>query len=310
MFSLFRIAPRSLATGARVPLLLLGALALAGCASFARAPRGSAKAPAVVVAATPQPSAESTEVRPLGEIINDDLQHGRYVEGEAALRAYLAAHPNDRLAQSMLHQLTADPQSALGPVGSTHVVQPGESYSTLAQRYLGDAQLFLILARYNGSTRPALLQVGEKLRLPASSRDAVDAGPASAERAAPDAPVAADDAAPAATALIESPAARSQRLQRESLALLDAGRETEALARLDAALAEDPGLASDRGHAAALRQQVVARCHQRAIVLYRDQQLAPAIALWDRVLAVDPTYEPALAYRARAQELQRRLKQL
>ncbi len=279
---------------------------LGGCAQFDRlrhrgdhataapAPPASAPAPAA-------PAAPVAPLRPLGSIINDDLQHGRYAEGEAALRAYLAEHPKDRLAQSMLRQLTADPQRMLGPAGSSHVVQVGESYSTLAQRYLGDAQLFLILARYNGSTEPARLRAGEKLRLPASGRGAGD-----------DAVVAADSdgAAPDARLLIESPAARSQRLQRESLDLLDAGRDTEALARLDAALAGDPGLASDRGQAAALRQRVVARCHQRAIVLYRDQKLEPAIALWDRVLAVDPSYEPALAYRARAQELQRRLKQL
>jgi tetratricopeptide (TPR) repeat protein len=237
-------------------------------------------------------------VRPLGKIINDDLQHGRYSEGEAALRAYLAAHPKDRLAQSMLRQLTIDPQHALGPVGSTHVVQAGESYSTLAKRYLGDARLFVILARYNHSTQPALLRAGEKLRLPASARQAGDAAAEVVGAAKPGRPPA------------ESPAARSQRLQRESLQLLGAGQEAQALARLDAALAADPGLASDRAGAQALRQRVVASCHQRAIVLYRDQKLEPAIALWDRVLAVEPSYEPALAYRARALELQRRLKQL
>jgi tetratricopeptide (TPR) repeat protein len=305
MITMSRTFPRLLKSATGLSLMAV-LLMLGGCAQFDRlrhrgdhatsAPAAPAPAPAPVAPAEPV-----APVRPLGSIINDDLQHGRYAEGEAALRAYLVEHPKDRLAQSMLRQLTADPQRTLGPAGSSHVVQAGESYSTLAQRYLGDAHLFLILARYNGSTQPALLREGQKLRLPASRRAAGDESTASAGAAAPTS---------AARALIESPAARSQRLQRESLDLLDAGRDTEALARLDAALAEDPGLASDRGSAATLRQRVVARCHQRAIVLYRDQKLEPAIALWDRVLAVDPSYEPALAYRARAQELQRRLKQL
>jgi tetratricopeptide (TPR) repeat protein len=45
------------------------------------------------------------------------------------------------------------------------------------------------------------------------------------------------------------------------------------------------------------------------VVLYRDQQLDKAIALWNRVLAIAPNYEPAVAYRARALELKQRLKQ-
>ena len=306
MTMLFRSPRRLPSIVAGMPGLVLVLLALGGCAQLERLRHRGDHAPTTPAVAPPAPAAPAPvaavepppAVRPLGKIINEDLQHGRYSEGEAALRAYLAAHPKDRLAQSMLRQLTADPQRTLGPVGSTHVVQAGESYSTLAKRYLGDARLFVILARYNHSTQPALLRAGEKLRLPASARQAGDAAAEAVGAAKP-------GQMPA-----ESPAARSQRLQRESLQLLGAGQETQALARLDAALAADPGLASDRAGAEALRQRVVASCHQRAIVLYRDQKLEPAIALWDRVLAVEPSYEPALAYRARALELQRRLKQL
>jgi len=62
--------------------------------------------------------------------------------------------------------------------------------------------------------------------------------------------------------------------------------------------------------AAALREQLLASYHERAIVLYRDQQLDQAIALWDRILAINPNYEPAVIYRARALELKHRLKQI
>lgn len=297
----YRLPRRSLATFVMVPALLV----LGGCARLDHLWHRDHRAPAApAVAPAPPPPAAPAEppvaVRPLGAIINDDLQQGHYTEGEAALRAYLTEHPKDRLAQSMLRQLTADPLRTLGPVGGSHVVQSGESYSTLAKRYLGNAQLFLILARYNHAAKPAMLRVGEKLQLPASGRVTGDATAANGV----------GGAASSAHPLAESPAARSQRLQRESLQLLGAGHETQALARLDAALATDPGLASDQDGAQALRQRVVASCHQRAIVLYRDQKLESAIALWDRVLAVEPSYEPALAYRARAQELQRRLKQL
>ena len=54
----------------------------------------------------------------------------------------------------------------------------------------------------------------------------------------------------------------------------------------------------------------VQKYHEAALVAYRKQDLDNAIALWNKALAIDPNYEPALGYRARAQELQRRLNQL
>ncbi|HTM29615.1 MAG TPA: LysM domain-containing protein, partial [Rhodanobacter sp.] len=59
----------------------------------------------------------------------------------------------------------------------------------------------------------------------------------------------------------------------------------------------------------ALRSQLLDSYHERAIVLYRDQQLDQAIVLWNRVLAIAPGYEPAVVYRARALELKQRLRQ-
>jgi tetratricopeptide (TPR) repeat protein len=110
-------------------------------------------------------------------------------------------------------------------------------------------------------------------------------------------------------AAAETPVAKAARLQQESLALLDKGLPQQALQRLDEALRIDPALRSTGPAATALRKKLVDSYHQRAIVLYRDQQLDQAIALWDRVLAIDPNFEPAVIYRARALELKGRLKQ-
>ena len=107
----------------------------------------------------------------------------------------------------------------------------------------------------------------------------------------------------------ESPVSEARRLQSESVSLLGQGHKDQAHARLDQALAIDPRLKPAGTGATALRTQLLDSYHERAIVLYRDQQLDQAIALWDRVLAIAPDYEPAIVYRTRARELKQRLKQ-
>lgn len=257
----------------------------------------SAPASAPVPSQTPAPEPAPT---PLRAIVSDQLQLGRYAEGERQLRRYLDAHPDDRAAQGLLRQLTADPEQALGHASRDYVVRPGDSYSTLAARYLGDGGRFLILARYNGSTNPSMLRVGQTLRLPASRLAA--AGASDEGEAAP--------TSPASTAPVDASAtAKARRLQDESLALLHKGQRSQALERMDQALDADPKLPPANADAQSLRKQLVSVYHQRAIVLYRDQQLDQAISLWDRVLAIQPDFEPATVYRARALELKQRLKQ-
>ena len=250
--------------------------------------------------ASPASPTETSRQPSLTAIIRNQLQLGHYAEGETALRHYLKQHPGDRAAQAMLRQLTADPRQALGERWRAHVVQPGDSYSTLAGRYLGDPNLFLILARYNGSANPSMLRAGETLRMPLSA--GVDAAAAAESPTATAMP----------TAIVrgtESSVAEARRLQGESVSLLGQGHKDQALARLDQALAIDPQLKPAGAGAMALRTQLLDSYHERAIVLYRDQQLDQAIALWDRVLAIAPDYEPAIVYRTRARELKQRLKQ-
>ncbi|MBT2145330.1 MULTISPECIES: LysM peptidoglycan-binding domain-containing protein [unclassified Rhodanobacter] len=283
------------------PWVVVAAVALGanGCATL----RGGHSTVVVTPSQSPtaSPASAGTPPQPsLAAIIRNQLQLGHYAEGETALRRYLKQHPGDRAAQAMLHQLTVDPRQALGERWRAHVVQPGDSYSTLASRYLGDPNRFLILARYNGSTNPSLLRAGETLHMPLSAgTDAAIAAESSTATTLP-------------TAIVrgtESPAAEARRLQSESVSLLGQGHKDQALARLDQALAIDPRLKPAGAGATALRTQLLDSYHERAIVLYRDQQLDQAIALWDRVLAIAPDYEPAIVYRTRARELKQRLKQ-
>lgn len=275
----------------------LTVLGVTGCAPLGRYSSVVVTPAQSAVLAPPVTPATISDDPSLAAIIDTQLQSGHYVGGERALRQYLKQHPGDRAAQGMLRQLTADPVHWLGSRWRAHVVQPGESYSTLADRFLGDANKFLILARYNGSTNPSLLRAGQMLRIPlsASGASAAAGTPAvDAEATAPNA---------------ESGSAKAHRLQDESVSLLEQGHKDQALARLGEALAIDPRLQPAGAEAAALRSQLLDSYHERAIVLYRDQQLDQAIVLWNRVLAIAPGYEPALVYRARALEIKQRLKQ-
>lgn len=287
-----------------VPLLAM--LGAAGCAQMTRlmARAGEQEPPSMVVAPAAAPTEAPAES--LAEIVNDELQLGHYAEGEKALRRYLQQHPGDRAAQAMLRQLTVDPKQPLGRHSRAYVVRAGDSYSTLAARYLGNPSQFLILARYNGSTNPSLLRVGETLRLPVSAAG-VSRPPVTVAPGADDADRTVAVQTISAGAAPELHTAKARRLQKE-IALLGEGQQEQALARLDEELILNPLLRSAETEAASLRKQVVATYHQQAIALYRDQQLDQAVALWDRVLAIVPDYEPALTYRARALELQRRLK--
>jgi tetratricopeptide (TPR) repeat protein len=280
-------------------LLILAALGIAGCAQWPGRPVAVVAVSTPARSAAPAPTVEPQPrgaVRSLPHIVNDLLQHGHFAEGRRALRDYLKVHPGDRDARALLHQLTVDPKRMLGAESRPYTVRAGDSYSALAARYLGDASRFVVLARYNGSDNPSDLQVGQTLQLPVvhHASKAPASSPVS-RQAAPKPP---------------SKLARARTLQRDSVALAEKGHHEQALSRLDQALTLDPRLPSGGGTAAALRKQLLASYHERAIVLYRDQKLDQAIALWDRLLSIDPGYEPAQVYRARARELKRRLKQL
>jgi len=294
----------------------LGMVLMGGCAKVkvSFTPKGhetSATTPAGTSAATENISGEASH-QSLSAIVNHDLQNGHYADGEKALRRYLQDHPNDRNAQFFLRQLTEDPKQALGAASSPHVVQSGESYSTLAAKYLGDPNLFLVLARYNGSTNPALIRVGSTLQMPVSPNAAAmptapapSPSPAGTPEAAP-----AEPAAPAVpTPVVVPPALRAQQLENQSIALYKQGHHDQALALFDQALALSPQLKSSDPTFAALSRTWVANSHQQAMVLYLDQHLDQAIALWNRILVVDPGYEPAVVYRTRALELKQRLQQ-
>jgi hypothetical protein len=74
--------------------------------------------------------------------------------------------PANRLAQSLLKQIQTDPQTLLGREHFNYRVEPGESLSRIAGRFLKDVHLFYALARYNDIKVPRQLQGGQMIKVP------------------------------------------------------------------------------------------------------------------------------------------------
>jgi tetratricopeptide (TPR) repeat protein len=102
----------------------------------------------------------------------------------------------------------------------------------------------------------------------------------------------------------------AERLYHLGLEQSHSGDESQALETFAKALQFDPKHSQAKKQMIDLRLTVVEEYHKQAMVLYRKQELSRAIEIWDDVLRLDPGYELAKQYRARALELQRKFEQL
>ncbi|WP_018876808.1 LysM peptidoglycan-binding domain-containing protein [Thioalkalivibrio sp. ALE31] len=330
-------------------LVLLAALAglLPGCAQLQGVFNPDAEAEEETAFAeppAPEPAAEEPEIERLeiAEIVQL-LQRGEMDRAQVALDRILADEPRNHAARHLREQLSGDPRAMLGEAHFQHTVEPGETLARLAREHLGDANRFVILARYNDLERPDRLLVGQRLRIPRDASDLPrgtsdlddqltaldpDAAPGVGEdglRRALEADLAAERYG-AALEVVERarqrPEAETQwadwlePLAREAktgywyqrgLEARSAGDTAEALEAFGEVLARNPQHSGARQHHAELEQQRKEALHAEAIVRYRNQDLDTAIALWDEALAIDPEFEAARGYRLRALELQRRL---
>jgi len=88
-----------------------------------------------------------------------------------------------------------------------------------------------------------------------------------------------------------------------------AGRE-QALAAYERALSIRPDVEPAKTRRVALRTALVEDYHRAAVVHFRNQRVDESLALWDKALALDPGFQPAIGYRTRALEIKRRLDRL
>jgi tetratricopeptide (TPR) repeat protein len=94
------------------------------------------------------------------------LQHGEYEQAREQLNWALQEKPNLQIANQLLEQLDADPIDYLGLKNFFYDVQPGDSLSLIAKKFLNDPMKFVILARYNKLDNPSRLAPGQRIRVP------------------------------------------------------------------------------------------------------------------------------------------------
>ena len=91
---------------------------------------------------------------------------------------------------------------------------------------------------------------------------------------------------------------------------LQVGNDEEALSMLTRSLKLFPEYEPTVSAHKIVKQALIDRYHKDALLHFRNQELAAAIASWDRVLELDPGHQTAMGYRARSLEMKARLSEL
>ncbi len=237
--------------------------------------------------AAPPPPAPLTpqEVQRSISAVLDHLQAGQEEPAEAELKKVLQSEPGNRIAQSLMRQIQEDPVTLLGRESFSYRVQPGESLSRIAGRFMGDVMLFYALAKYNNIKVPRTLSGGQVVKVPGKAPPPTAAVPAPAPAPAP-------SPAPA-------PASPTPPQQPAPTATAAAG------ATAGGAAANDAGSVAAR--AAKQKSEAVARHTRAARAAFAKQDLDGAIRSWDAVLEIEPDNRTAVLERQKVVGLKDKL---
>ena len=244
---------------------------------------------------SPQPTLSPPMIQRAVASAIEHLEAGEEEAAVAELGRVLQSDPGHRLARNLMRQIKEDPQALLGRESFAYRVQPGESLSRIAQRFLNDVYMFYALARYNDIKVPRLVAGGQMIRVPGKApppdAPAAPAPPAAAPAPKPPsaaaAPVAPPASGPAAAAAAPSPPSSP------SAATPPAPAPTAA--------PPDPSRAERE------RDAAIAKHAREARSAFAKQDLDGAIRSWDAVLALDPKNATATLERQKALTLKQRL---
>lgn len=99
------------------------------------------------------------------------LKQGRRTDARKALKVVLWYYPKNKTALTLIEQIDKKPDEYFGDKHFSHRVRPGETFSTLAEKFLNDPLKFYALARYNEIVVPKRLRPGVKIKVPGEHPD-------------------------------------------------------------------------------------------------------------------------------------------
>jgi Tfp pilus assembly protein PilF len=268
------------------------------------APTAAPSPPPEPVAPTPaEPTRESrAEAQRIALQAVDQLQNGDEPAARATLDRALAMDPANELAKRLVDQIRADAQRELGATFFRYTVQPDDSLSKLAQRFLGDRFRFYILAKYNDITNPSRLHTGQVIKIPGREPPPVAAPARPPEVAKPAEPV--EPPKPP-----EPKVSEAEQLYKQALAQQKAGDLDGAYASLQNATKREPSNATYTKQLELTRVDLVRRYDRAATQAFQRQNLDLAITNWNKVLEIDPNNQKARLERARAEDLKKRMQE-
>jgi len=197
------------------------------------------------------------------------LEAGNEDQASIELQRVLQTEPGHKLAQNLLRQIKDDPVAMLGRESFSYRVQPGESLSKIAGRFLNDVHQFYVLARYNDIKVPRQLAGGQLIRVPG--------------KAPPPAPAPVPVPAPATAPVVAAPPKPAPSPPAASEPSTDAAQQAQ-------------------------RQREAITRHTRAArAAFAKQDLNGAIRAWDSVLELDPNNRTAQLERQKAIDLKEKL---
>jgi hypothetical protein len=171
------------------------------------------------------------------------LNAGDAIGARKRIIAVLTANPGDGIARKLIDQIDKDPKLLLGAQNFRYVVREGDSFSSLAQQFLGDPMMFYALARYNDFVIPVHPPIGRSILIPgkakiakkAAAKPQVGKKPAAMATNATPAP-----AAPKTVPAAVSDPPRASKLRGMALAAMNSGAIDRAVALLRQAHSADP----------------------------------------------------------------------
>lgn len=128
------------------------------------------------VAVPGQAAAEvsTTNITSGDAVVREHLQNavnallvGQAANAKAELAIVMRQEPDNKTARSLLAQIQTDPAKYFsGPEAFNYTLQPGDTLTTIAQRFLDEPLKFYILARFNGINDSSRLAPGRVIKVP------------------------------------------------------------------------------------------------------------------------------------------------